>query len=629
MKCTLKFVFTCALLAVLVLPLNAKKDSDPSAPSKKEKKADLNAFAQKYGKAEELYFTVLDENGSDAKVSNRVNLKLADIYYSTRRYNKAEEYYEKTIHSPLSYTTRDLCNFIDVLVRANKFRRAEEVSRLYLDVPPYSDDVRFKNQQKGLNGLIKYMLSDSSQYTVRVAPFSSSASDFWCTPFGDDILFIRSDQYGEVGGEEIEASDRKISKAAERNLIKGAQYYIYDGQSVKPFDKASVTLQAGPASISEDGSFMIYTDNRYGNRLPRKVKPGEVITNALCLMELTYNSKSEKWVKPVILFKDREDVSYCHPALSPDGKYLFFSSNMPGGYGGMDIYVVERLGKNKWGNPINLGPEVNTSGDEVYALLYGERLLFSSNGHIGLGGQDTYFAKLDGNNMPVKGSLRHMPYPINTSSNDYALMFADNKEGYVSSDRPGTMGLDDIYRFVRNTVGLEGFGDLDIATGDFISTLDGRPITEEDQRNMGMGKGSLPIPAKQVQEEGSKLVTGESEADMQVLFAYNDSNLSKDALKAIDKFVEKHGFVDASILVLGYADETGRAEYNQMLSQKRAESVKNYLISKGYPASGITATGKGQIKLAPDEQAKANSRIGKLAPARKADIKFVTVNVDE
>lgn len=601
MKCTIKFVFTCILLAVLAVPLQAA--FDPDAPTNKEKKADLNAFAQKFGKAESLYTDVLNA-GASKVTADRINLKLADLYYSTRQYDKAEEYYEKTIHSPFAYTTRDVCNFLDVLVRSQKFRRAEEVSRLYLDVSPYSDDVRFVNQQKGLNGLIKYMLSDSSQYTLKVAPFSSDMSDFWTLELGEDILFIRSDQFGG-----------KSSK----DFIKGAQYYVFDGTSVKPYGKMNSTLQAGPAAITPDGKYMLYTDNRYSNRLPRKVQPGEVVTNALVINRLTYNSRNGKWEKPVMMFKSREDVSYCHPSLTPDGKYLFFSSNMPGGEGGMDLYVAKWDG-NDWVDPINLGPEVNTSGDEVYPLVQGERLLFSSNGHIGLGGQDVYYATLNGTfDAVIKGSLRHMPYPINTPSNDYAMMFSSDRDGYVSSDRPESLGFDDIYRFVRNSTSLEGLGDLGIDRGDFLRTEDGRFIASDAATSMGIGIESIPT---ELVDRIIEIATEEREAELRVFFDYNDPNLNAAAIKALDKFIEQYGVLNANVGILGYADETGPADRNLTLSQKRAESVKKYLVSKGYDADKTYTIGKGQLKLPKGDQILSKDRNTRLAPARKADITF-------
>ena len=601
MKCTIKFVFTCILLAVLAVPLQA--GPDPDAPTGKEKKADLNAFAQRFDKAEKIYLDALN-SGVGKVTTDRINLKLADLYYQTRQYEKAEEYYEKTIHNSLAYSTRDVCNFLDVLVRYQKYRRAEEVSRLYLDVPPYSEDVRFVNQQKGLNGLIRYMLSDSSQYTLKVAPFSSEMSDFWTLELGEDILFIRSDQFGGK---------------STRDFIKGAQYYVFDGTSVKPYGKMQSTLQAGPAAITPDGKYMLYTDNRYSNRLPRKVQPGEVITNALVINKLTYNSRSGKWEKPVMMFKSREDVSYCHPSLTPDGQYLFFASNMPGGEGGMDLYVAKWDGKD-WTNPINLGPEVNTSGDEVYPLVQGERLLFSSNGHIGLGGQDVYYATLNGSfDAVIKGSLRHMPYPINTSSNDYAMMFSSDRDGYVSSDRPGSLGFDDIYRFVRNSTSLEGLGDLGLDRGDFLRTEDGRFISSDVAANIGIGLESIP---KELLDKVVEMAIDEEEAKLRVLFGYNDYSLNKEAIKVLDEFIEQYGVLNANIGILGYADETGPTDRNLTLSQNRAEAVKKYLVSKGFNAESIYTLGKGQLKLKKNEEVKSTDRNTRLAPARKADITF-------
>lgn len=621
----------CFLLAVIAIPLHAK-DAPKDPRSKKEVKADLAFRAQKFPRAELLYSELLSDKNLKPDEKDRLNLKLARLYYNTKQYELSEKYFEKIIHNPLALKTQDVCNFIDILVRFKKFRRAEEVSLLYLDKLPYIEDTRFINIQKGLNGLIRYMMSDSSQFTVRVAPFSSTDADFWCTFLGENILFIRTpvfqvvkDKDNKITGlytdDRTQQGKSKNERILQNSLIKGARFHVYDGQSVKVYDKISTTMQAGPAAILADGSMMVYTDNRYGNSIPRKTAPGEVVTNALVLKQINYDGKRKKWGKPIMLFSDDETVSYCHPAFSPDGKSLYFASNMPGGYGGLDIYVSHWDGRG-WGSPINLGPEVNTSGEEVFPSFQNGRLQFSSNGHIGLGGVDVYSVGMV-DNVPARGTLRHMPYPVNTSANDYAILYTSIKDGYISSDRPGSLGVDDIYRFIRNTTSLEGRGDLDLDQGGLLLTADGRHINQATARVLGIGHESIPITDEEAEGISKVMYTGKVEVDQTIYFGYNNANLDKEAVKQLNKFVEENGLVVASIVVLGYADETGAKDYNFELSKRRAEAVKNFLVAQGYSPSYIKTTAIGQIKLTPEEEIEANDIKKRLTRARKAEIKFV------
>jgi len=119
----------------------------------------------------------------------------------------------------------------------------------------------------------------------------------------------------------------------------------------------------------------------------------------------------------------------------------------------MDIYMCTRAGKS-WAKPTNLGYIVNTKNDEMYPYVYQNRLYFVSNGHNGFGGMDIYYVELDSNGMPIEGSLVHMPYPINTIYNDYALIHETSDRGYFSSDRPEGRNLDTIYQWIEEEEAL-------------------------------------------------------------------------------------------------------------------------------------------------------------------------------
>ncbi|MBL7928911.1 MAG: PD40 domain-containing protein, partial [Bacteroidia bacterium] len=155
---------------------------------------------------------------------------------------------------------------------------------------------------------------------------------------------------------------------------------------------------------------------------------------------------SSGWSKPEGLAINSDEYSVGHPSLSEDGKTMYFSSDMPGGKGGKDIYMMKWDDANStWGAPSNMGPSINTEGDEMYPYIHTNgKLYFSSNGHPGMGGLDNFSAMYDGGAWIVS-NLRS---PINSSSDDFGIIFTDATTGFLSSNREGGMGSDDIYSFV-------------------------------------------------------------------------------------------------------------------------------------------------------------------------------------
>ena len=138
--------------------------------------------------------------------------------------------------------------------------------------------------------------------------------------------------------------------------------------------------------------------------------------------------------------------SFAHPSLSSDGKVLYFSSDMKGGYGGKDIWFIKKIQRDEWSDPINLGDQINTNGNELFPFIHSDgSLYFSSDGHLGMGGLDIFKAEFDlENNLR---SVVNMNSPINSSNDDFGIIFEDdNERGYLSSNRVGSKG-DDIYSF--------------------------------------------------------------------------------------------------------------------------------------------------------------------------------------
>lgn len=198
-------------------------------------------------------------------------------------------------------------------------------------------------------------------------------------------------------------------------------------------------LHEGPCSFSTDGKKIFFTRSNQWNGAPVLDEEGKI---QLQIYEATFDGTNWVNVKPLSFNKGND--SYMHPAISPDGEKLYFASNKPGGYGGYDIYFAEKEGDN-WSEPINMGPEINSTGNEGFPYMPPNGVLFfASNGHKGLGAIDLFMIDISSNRW---GALLNLGAPINSTFDDFGITLKDYTAGFFSSNRSGGKGKDDIYAF--------------------------------------------------------------------------------------------------------------------------------------------------------------------------------------
>ena len=166
-----------------------------------------------------------------------------------------------------------------------------------------------------------------------------------------------------------------------------------------------------------------------------------------------YSAKgdTDNWEDTEELNFNNKEFSTCHPTLSTDGQRLYFSSDRPGGFGGMDLYVSQKIGS-KWADPVNLGPTVNTSGNEIFPFVDArDKLFFASNGHKGLGGLDIFVVeKSDNTDENSFADRKNLGKPFNSKKDDFGFYINESETGgYLSSNRPGGAGADDIYEWKK------------------------------------------------------------------------------------------------------------------------------------------------------------------------------------
>lgn len=367
-------------------------------------------------------------------------IKLGNSYKLMNDYAPAEESFRKALEINTNVPAEVFYNYAQVLKANNKYPEAAEQYRNYIKLSP--NDENAKNALKFCNE-IKYYLARPIEYSVKnIEAINTNKSEF--SPFitNNKLMFVA----------ERESFDFVNYTLNEYNGEPYLNMYISniensEVQKSKTFSKKLNTdYHDGPAVVSADGQTLYFT------RVDYKEQKGFV--NNAKLFTATGSDKSWKNIKPIAELNS-DEYSVAHPSISADNNMLFFTSNMPGGYGGKDIYVSQRNG-DTWGKPVNLGPDINTSGDEMFPSIRKDGILFfSSTGLPGFGGLDIYSAKSYDSKWLL---LRNEGLDINSNADDFGITFLNDSIGYFASNRVGGKGKDDIYwyRFKNKIMVIDG-----------------------------------------------------------------------------------------------------------------------------------------------------------------------------
>lgn len=297
---------------------------------------------------------------------------------------------------------------------------------------------------------------DSARYRIMEMEFNSAQSDIVAVPYQSGVVFTSARTRGGFS---------KLVNARNNNRF----YDVYYTEPVagKGYSRPKhlhgnihSRFHDGPIAFTKTGDKLYFTRSNYYNGKLRKSSEGRTHLTILSAVQ-----SGKKWkIAEYLPFND-DHYSCGHPTLSLEGDYMVFASDMPGGYGRSDLYVT-RWENGKWGKPQNLGPEINTEGDEFFPELARDgALYFSSNGHVGLGGLDIFRAE---NQNGKWSGVENVGYPLNSSSDDFGLIWmGKTNKGYFTSNRPGGSGQDDIYWF--EAFSTLKFKVVDSKTGDPLS----------------------------------------------------------------------------------------------------------------------------------------------------------------
>ncbi|KMM33687.1 membrane protein [Parabacteroides goldsteinii] len=505
------------------------------------------------------------------------------------------------------------------------------LGQMYQKSGKYMDAIRHYNDflllnpesQLALNGikgseLASQWKQNPSRYIVkRMEKFNSRRGEFSPMLYGEkyDQLYFTSSRTPKGANKDKDETISAIT--GQRNndffLVKQDE----QGNWLAPVeleDEVNTEFDEGTPSFSKDGNTMYYT---YCAQDPEGPRTSEIYVST---------RSSAKWGKGTRASIVKDSVTALgHPAVSPDGKYLYYVSDAVGGFGGKDIFRSRLVG-NDFGPMENLGPDINTPGDEMFPYVRDSvTLYFASNGHPGMGGLDLFKATQDSTG---KWHVENLKAPINSMGDDFGITFEGDKEkGFFSSNRNDARGYDHLYSFELPviTIFIEGI----------VSDVDENPIEDATVRIVGKDGLNEKVLAKKdgtyrvelerdiryvmmasargYLNQNFELKTGPEEKNEtyivdfylspiskpvvieNIFYDFDKATLRPESQKALDEMIKMLNDNPNVTIELGaHTDRKGSDQYNERLAQRRAQSVVDYLIAGGIEKERLEAKGYGE-----------------------------------
>ncbi|MDB4175312.1 OmpA family protein [Flavobacteriaceae bacterium] len=598
-----------------ILLLIAVSTTIVSAQNSKTKKADKLYDRLAYTDAAQAYQKVLKRGTTDDYVFER----LANCYYFINDTKKAEMYYKRVAKSK-DANPEAIYNYAQTLKANGKFSDYNTWMKNFAKLSP--NDTRVKEFMKNPNYIPKIM-DDMARYTAtNMKDINSEYADFGGIVYGKDFYFASGRNTSRKTYQWNEEPYLEIYKATNvGGTMKNAE--LLNGDVNTKYHESN-------AVISADGKRMYFDRNDYFEGDYDKS------ANGINQINLYYaeNIDGKGWSGVVSAPFNNNEYSTGHPALSQDGKTLYFVSDMPGGKGGSDIYMVAINSDGSLGTPERLADNINTEGKELFPYVDSNgTLYFSSNGHMGIGGLDVFYAEAQGSSFGVVNNLGN---GVNSPADDFAYKYdPTTQSGYVSSNREGGMGSDDIYMVAaveipcevtiavlvtnQNTNAAVAGARVDLydTMGNRLSTktsnVDGmvsfkaacdqahelQAVLADYESNAGKvasandQKVSVTIALKPIEE----IIVEDQIVLNPILFDLDKSNIKPQAAFELDKVVSVMNKYPEMVIAVGaHTDSRATDAYNLRLSEARAQSTVQYIISKGINAKRISGKGYGETQ---------------------------------
>ena len=546
--------------------------------------------------------------------------KIGNSYYFNSELEKAAKWY------------KDLFNLNEEVEPEYYFRYSQALKAIndYENANKYLDLFYQKSTDSELDYDKNYLTTieeNSGKYFLDTTSINTEYLDYGTAYFKDKIVFTSSRKEGALYQKKHDWTNQNFTDlyvvTLENDSIISSPENFSNTINTK-FNESS------PA-FTKDGKTMYFTRNNYLNGKKRKADDK---TTWIKIYKATYTNN--EWGNIIELPFNNDNYSTAHPSLSADEKTLYFASDMPGGYGGPDIYKVAIKGNNSYGKPENLGATINTKGRETFPFITeNDVLYFASNGHLGLGGLDIFESKLENNKFSIPINLAK---PINSPNDDFSFIINTQKKGFISSNRANGKGFDDIYSFTKCSTTVFGKV-IDIDTKSIlpnakVSLLDkNNTIISEIVVNKE-GKYSFEIDCKEAYyirafnaeyetteiPFTSKMNTKETELNVDltrnvfpieigtdlaklfkislIYFDLDKWNIRPDAALDLEKIIAvMKEYPAMEIAIRSHTDSRQTHKYNELLSTRRANSTLAFMVENGIEKNRLTANGFGETEL--------------------------------
>ena len=610
----MKNIFTLITLTFLsIFSLNAQDNIS--------KKADKQFSRLEFVKASESYKKLIDKGNA----SDYILGQLAECYYNIFNTVEAEKWYATLAEDSTDPTI--IFRYSQMLKANGKYKLSNKWMLKFVELRPA--DNRSTTFMKDPNYLPK-IISKGKRFNVQNLDINSEYSDFGGT-LNNNKLYITSSR-NTVGLFDI---GRWITQRISYgwNNEPYLDVYSFDVSESGSYinedyldSNINTKYHEGLASFDANGNMYLTRESFYENEYVEDPESNN-ITSLLGIYKITRGDKNV-----VGLNINSVEYSVKNPSISADGKTLYFSSDMPGGFGNFDIYRGDINENGDINNIENLGQKVNTEGQEMFPFIGNENTLyFSSDSQLGLGGLDVFFTKeVDGK----WASARNVGIPVNSNADDFAFSINETSgEGFISSNRSGGKGSDDIYSIKRlvpicdvlltaNVMDAKTKLGIDSATTS-VSDKEGNIASSKTSSEKGIAEFMLVCDETGkliVSKEGynSKIVdieiSNEEFKSMDIMldpiekiivaqkvelnsiyFDFDKSNIKSEAAFELDNLVQVMiKYPELTVSIESHTDNKGPSSYNQKLSERRAKTTMQYVVSKGIDSSRLSADGKGE-----------------------------------
>lgn len=572
---------------------------------------------------------------NDGYKSVEVLKKLGNSYYFNANLPESAKWYGELFAMSEEVEPEYYFRYAQSLKAVGEYQKADEIMKKFNEKSGNDSRGILAKEQKNYR---EEIAKNSGRYNIDNAGINSEYSDYGAAFFGEKVVFTSARDTGNFAKRKHSWTDKYFTRLYAADMSE-------DGSLSEPKKFANeirTRFHESTPIFTKDGKTVYFTRNNFNKGKKGKNSEGNTL---LKIYKATLNDDG-KWVNVSELPFNSDSYQTAHPALSPDEKTLYFASDMPGTLGLSDIFKVAINEDGSFGTPENLGPVINTEGRETFPFISANNeLYFASDGHPGLGGLDIFAAQIkeDGS---IK-DIHNLGEPANSPHDDFAYIInSGTKRGFLSSNRPNGNGDDDIYKFletkelqftceqilfgivtdeetgeilpntkltlfdekfnkiketVSNSEGKYDFGEVECEKKYYVRAEKEEYVTKELPVITGKESGETELPIE-LEKAVKPVQVGDDLAKAFgikiIYFDLDKWNIRPDAAVELAKILDvMKEYPNMKIDVRSHTDSRQTHKYNEVLSDRRAKSTMNWLISKGIDKSRLTGRGYGETQL--------------------------------